>query len=99
MNMHGGSPVSGMHANSNSNDVSSVGGFSGSIDTWNPSGTTTAAGTGADGGGGGGGAGAPSSGSGPGSGGQRPRRGGGGSNKDAFDNAGNWGDDFPAADA
>ena len=57
------------------------GGFSGSIDTWNPNGS------------GGEGSGGANSSSG------RQRRGGGGQNsKDAFDNAGNWGDDFPAAD-
>ena len=59
---------------------STVGGFSGSIDTWNPGPTT-------DGSSGGGGS----------RDGQRRSRGGGNS-KDAFDNAGNWGDDFPAAD-
>ena len=54
-------------------------------------------GSGGDGGGGGGGTGGPR--------GERPHRGGGRggrggsqSGKDAFDNAGNWGDDFPQAD-
>jgi len=67
------------------------GGFSGSIDTWN---NPPASGSGGN---------ATTSGSGvgnaaPGSGaiGKRSSRGSGG--KDAFDNAGNWGDDFPQAD-
>ena len=95
---HMGSPVGGGGGSSggappNSNE----GGFSGSIDTWNPSGDANA---GAEGQGMGGGAataaaGGPGSSGGGGGGGGRPRRGG---KQDAFDNAGNWGDDFPAAD-
>eukprot|EP00095_Tigriopus_kingsejongensis_P005358 maker-scaffold34_size539781-snap-gene-2.9 protein:Tk05358 transcript:maker-scaffold34_size539781-snap-gene-2.9-mRNA-1 annotation:"protein lingerer-like" len=69
-------------------------GFSGSIDTWNPSG-------GGGGGGGGGGSGGGSTSGAPAPTGPAKAGGtggGGGSNKDAFDNAGNWGDDFPVAE-
>lgn len=77
-------------------------GFQGSIDTWNNpndqnssdhrgdrSGDPSAVGGG--GGGGGPGESRPSRGG-------RGGRGGGRSSKDAFENAGNWGDDFPQAD-
>lgn len=68
--------------------VNAGGGGLGNIDTWNPSG-------GGGGTGGSGGIGGPTGNSGTsvGSAGKP-----GGSNKDAFDNAGNWGDDFPPAE-
>lgn len=64
------------------------GGFQGSIDTWNNPGEQ------------GGERASEAGGTGPGPS-NRPRRGGprgGHGSKDAFDNAGNWGDDFPQAD-
>ena len=69
---------------------SNTGGFQGSIDTWNPNPageqTTSTGDRGSDHRGGRSGRGS------------RGGRGGGSSGKDAFDNAGNWGDDFPQAD-
>ncbi|XP_059082226.1 LOW QUALITY PROTEIN: protein lingerer-like [Tigriopus californicus] len=68
--------------------VNATGGGLGNIDTWNPAG-------GGGGTGGSGGAVGPSGNSAPSVGSSgKP----GGSNKDAFDNAGNWGDDFPPAE-
>lgn len=73
------------HGNSMS---SNTGGFQGSIDTWNNPGEQTSS-SGAEREGHRGGR------SGRGG---RGGRGGGPGGKDAFDNAGNWGDDFPQAD-
>lgn len=77
---------------------SNTGGFQGSIDTWNNPGDTTQNNSSSSAAGDRG-----HSGSGDHRGGRSGRgRGGGGrgggSGKDAFDNAGNWGDDFPQAD-
>jgi len=76
---------------------SNTGGFQGSIDTWNNPGDTgngnSSSSAAGDRGHGSGDHRGGRSGRGRGGGGR-----GGGSGKDAFDNAGNWGDDFPQAD-
>lgn len=84
---------------------SNAGGFQGSIDTWNnPNENNGNANSGSSTGNDNNGQGSRSQGSDGQQGGQgrrgggRSGRGGGQSGKDAFDNAGNWGDDFPNAD-
>ena len=66
---------------------SNSGGFQGSIDTWNNPGETQSSSAGNE-----------RESQRGGRGGRRGGRGGGPGGKDAFDNAGNWGDDFPQAD-